>query len=238
MSEIMHRCAVVFGGFRTTTLVGSRAVVTTLKALNVDGVDHENLWSGHGDSLETRYHRAVNWLSSQTSGSVELHILGHSMGCHMAVKFAHLALMSTPASWRLGQLILSAPDPKYRRGPWDLIEERAGTTQAYDEARKLWNNESAAGAQFTDTLGLVSSALQDGCRVIYCKSDKVALWRQNVEITKSVLNSCSAIKWVEALPDALVDLHGIQVSLRADDIAHIEEANQYHEILWLCSKVN
>jgi len=237
MSKKLRRCVVVFGGFRTTTLEGSRAVATALKALEVDKTGHENLWIRPGDSLEKRYRRAADWLTSQINQSVELHVLGHSMGCQLAVKFAQLALTSAPAKWRLGQLTLSAPDPKYHRGPWDLIEKQAGETPAYDEASKLWKIEGAAGPRFTDTLGLVAGDFRGGCRVVFCKGDTVAVWHQNVEIMRSGLNSCSAIKWIEALPDAVVDSHGIRVSLNLDEIAHIKGANQFHEVLWLCSEI-
>ncbi len=238
MSRKLHRCVVIFGGFRTATLEGSRTVVTLLKALKVDRVSHENLWRQQGDSLEKRYHRAANWFTSQTNRSLELHILGHSMGCQLAVKFAHLAHISAPANWRLGQLILSAPDPKYHRSPWDLIEKQASEMPAYDEASKLWRVEGAAGPRFTDTLGLVAGAFRRGCRVVFCKGDTVAEWHQNVEIMRSSLNSCSAIKWIEAIPDAVVDSHGIRVALNPDEIVHIKDANQFHEVLWYCSEIS
>jgi len=237
MSKKLRRCVVVFGGFRTSTLEGSRVVATALKALEVDKAGHENLWVGPGDSLEKRYRRAADWLTSQTNQSVELHVLGHSMGCQLAVKFAHLALTFAPAKWRLGQLTLSAPDPKYRCGPWDLIEEQAGEVPAYDEASKLWRTEGAAGPRFTDTLGQVAGGFRGGCRVVFCKGDTVAEWHQNVEIMRSGLSSYSAIKWIEALPDAVVELHGIRISLNPDEIADIKGANQFHEALWLCSEI-
>ena len=212
-------------------------MVTALKALNVDRADHVNLWSGLGDNLEKRFSRSANWLSSHSNQSVELHILGHSMGCQLAVKFAHLAQMSLPDNWRLGQLTLSAPDPKYRRGPWDLIEEQAGVTPAYDEASMLWGTAGAAGPCFTDTLGVVAGAFKIGCRVVFCKGDRVAEWPQNVEIMKSGLNSCTAIDWIEALPNAVVNRHGIRISLEPKKIAHIESADQLHEVLWRCLEI-
>lgn len=219
MSRDLQQCVVVFGGFRTTTLVGSRAVATLLNVLGVDEASHENVWNGRGDSLTQRYRRSANWLSSRAQGPVELHVLGHSMGCQLTVKFAHLADMAAAAEWRLGQLILTAPDPKYRRGTWDLKEEQAGETPAYDEASTLWAIDGAAGPHFTDTLGLVSGSFRGGCRVVFCKGDAVAEWHQNVEIMRSGLDSCSAIKWIEALHDAVVNLNGIRISLEPDEIA-------------------
>jgi hypothetical protein len=109
---------------------------------------------------------------------------------------------------------------------------------AYDEASELWNIKGAAGSLFSDTLGRVADAFRGGCRVIFCKDDTVAGWHQNMEIMRSDLNSCSAIKWIEALPDAVVDSHGIRISLSSEEIAHIKGANQFHEVLWLCSEIS
>jgi hypothetical protein len=119
-----------------------------------------------------------------------------------------------------------------------LIEEQAGETPAYGEASELWSIKGAAGSLFSDTLGRVADAFRGGCRVIFCKDDTVAGWHQNMDIMRSDLNSCSAIKWIEALPDAVVDSHGIRVSLSPDEIAHIKDANQFHEVLWLCSEIS
>jgi len=119
-----------------------------------------------------------------------------------------------------------------------LIEEQAGEIPAYDEARKLWRVEGNAGPRFTSTLGLVAGAFRRGCRVVYCKDDRVAEWHRNVEIMRSGLNSCSAIKWIEAIPDAAVDSHGIRVSLNPDEISHVVGANQFHEVLWYCSEIS
>lgn len=207
-------------------------MVTALKALKVDKADYVNLWDGQGDSLEKRFNRSATWLRFHSDQSVELHILGHSMGCQLAVKFAELAQISLPDNWQLGQLILSASDPKYRWGQWDLIEKQASETPAYDEASMLWATAGAAGPCFTDTLGHVAGAFKRGVRVVFCKDDKVAEWHQNVEIMKSMLNSCSAIEWIEALPNAVVNNHGMRISLKLDEIAHIESADQLHEILW------
>lgn len=160
------------------------------------------------------------------------------MGCQLAVKFAHFAQTFASAQSHLGQLLLTAPDPKYRKGPWDLMEEQAGKTPAYEEASMLWGVKGAAGSPFTNTLGRVANAFRGGCRVVFCKNDAVAEWHQNVDIMKVTLNSCSAINWIEAMPAAVIESNGIRVSLEPAEIVHIEGANQFHEILWLGSELS
>jgi len=104
---------VVFDGYRGLH-DGDRTVAASLKALlGCEDSTYWNNWSERGDSLKRRFDRASAWLEVRLGNITDVNVIGLSMGCQLAVRFVHHASIKAP-SIEFGQLVLIAPDPKYR----------------------------------------------------------------------------------------------------------------------------
>ena len=104
---------VVFDGYRGRH-DGDRTAAAGLTALLGCGDStYWNNWSERGDSLKRRFDRASAWLKMRLGNITEVNVIGLSMGCQLAIRFVHHASIKAP-SIEFGQLVLIAPDPKYR----------------------------------------------------------------------------------------------------------------------------
>lgn len=125
------------------------------------------------DSLKSRWRRAKSWVNRLSQRpDTTIRILGYSMGCHLAVKFA----AKLPAK-RVGDLWLIAPDPKFR--PTDL--DKLKSPSAYKEAQDLWDTDGLPGDRFCSNLKRLSQLV---IHVIYSRGDPVAVWDGNVKMMK------------------------------------------------------
>ena len=126
---------------------GDRTAAAGLTALL--GCGDSTYWnncSEPGDSLKRRFDRASAWLEVRLGNITEVNVIGLSMGCQLAVRFVHHASIKAP-SIEFGQLVLIAPDPKYRPVERDVEEIKAGTSSAFEEAVALWGGSGLAGGQ-------------------------------------------------------------------------------------------
>lgn len=229
----MDRQVVVFGGFRTETLEDGHAVTSYLDALGLEQSKvSANLWEGAGDSLRSRFERSLQWLEANEAHSEELCILGYSMGCQLAARFAQAVLDRGKGRLSLGSLTLVAPDPKYRRGRQDAVERRQGVTSAYDEACVLWSVSESAGATFVEALKRVAQTCRGGCRIVFCKGDGVAEWSDNVGIMQAELEDCRAIRWIETKVNHKTCADGVDFRLDPGEVSHVECADDVHAALW------
>jgi hypothetical protein len=129
-------------------------------------------WNGReSDILTKRWDRALTLLRSSRRPS-RVSILGYSMGCHLAVRFAWACMRLRVA---IDRLILLAPDPKFCETPLDRDPQGRN---AYSEARTLWSVGDPGNA-FVGTLRTVKA--RRGIVYAYSKRDTIALWRNNVE---------------------------------------------------------
>lgn len=228
-----ERQPVIFGGFRTETLEDGLAAETFLRTQACAPEDcHANLWEGKGDSLLRRWKRSERWLEAQADREVVYHILGYSMGCQLATRFAQGALSRSGKRFRLGSLTLVAPDPTLRRTRQDKIEQGQGITSAFDEARVLWSTTESAGPAFVEALLQVADACEGLCRIVYCKSDAVAEWSDNVEIMARKLHGHTKVRWIETPVNEVVDEHGVRIRLDPTEVSHIDCADPVHAALW------
>ena len=233
MSDNAGQRAVIFGGFRTETLKESQAAASFLDACGLDqSAVLANVWNGAADSLQSRHERSLQWLSTELVHGGILHILGYSMGCQLAVKFAQTVLDHADGRTDLGSVTLVAPDPQFRRGHQDFVERQQGITSAYDEARDLWSVGDSAGPKFVEALRCVANACEYGCRIVFCKDDGVAEWADNVELMSMQLKDCAAIRWVETKVNEVTHACGVRFRLDPDDVSHIACADRTHAALW------
>ena len=228
-----HLSPVIFGGFRTETIEDSLAAETFLSVHGRAPTDcYANVWEGDGDSLRDRSERSARWLDAQADQDLVLHVLGYSMGCQLATKFAQRALSCDTAQFRLGSLTLVAPDPNLRRTRQDEIEQSQGITSAYDEARALWSTSGSAGPAFIEALKEIADTCDDPCRIVFCKADRVAEWADNVEIMARELDGHPKIRWIETPVNKEVRKHGVHIRLDPNEVSHIDCADPVHATLW------
>lgn len=223
----------IFGGFRTETIEDSLAAETFLRVHGHGPSDcYANVWEGDGDSLRRRWERSAQWLDVQADQDIVFHILGYSMGCQLATKFAEDVLSRAGRQFRLGSLTLVAPDPTLRRTRQDEIEESQGITSAYDEARALWSTTGSAGPAFIEALKQIADACDGLCRIVYCKADAVAEWSDNVEIMARELDGHPGFQWIETPVNVEVREHGVRIRLDPNEVSHIDCADPVHAALW------
>ena len=178
-----------------------------------------------GDSLRARLDRALEWLEVRRNDITEINVIGLSMGCQIAVRFVNQA-STTDASIEFGELVLVAPDPKYRPVGRDAEEIGSGTPSAFDEAEALWGNSGLAGPRFV--AGLLDSANRmHRTRIVYCRSDGVAEWNANVELMVGGLPPGEGIELVEAIDGEEVSAGGMTIDLGAGN-----HESDVHDRLW------
>lgn len=129
-------------------------------------------WNGQNtDTLAKRSERALTLLRASRRPSV-VSILGYSMGCHLAVRFAcRCARLQIP----IDRLILLAPDPKFKE---TVLDREPQERNAYREVGSLWRSNDP-GRCFVAALRSVRTLR--GMVFAYSKCDKIAQWRGNVE---------------------------------------------------------
>lgn len=126
------------------------------------------------ESLKSRWRRLRATQLSLWTDKTDIHILGYSLGCHLAVKFAAEAAIIK----RVKELVLIAPDPKFQR---NLLDDEEF---AYEQATELWHSAGCPGDDLCLNLRSVSEEIEQKIHVIYSEDDTVALWKDNVEIMK------------------------------------------------------
>ncbi|MBT4036826.1 MAG: hypothetical protein HN575_05225 [Actinobacteria bacterium] len=202
---------VVFDGYRGIH-DGDRTAATGLEALlGCEDSTYWNNWSEHGDSLKRRFDRASAWLEVRLGDITHVNIIGFSMGCQLAVRFVHHASIRAP-SIEYSQLLLIAPDPKYRPVGRDAEEIQAGTSSAFEEAGALWGGRGLAGPRFVSGLADVANRMER-IRIVYCRSDGVAEWSANVELMVDELLATTGIELIEAIDGEVVSTDDMTVDL-------------------------
>jgi hypothetical protein len=189
-----------------------RTAAASLKAvLGIEDFAYWNYWSRDGDSLKRRFDNASAWLEARVDDITDVNIIGLSMGCQLAIRFVHYASIKTP-SIKFGQLLLIAPDPKYRPVGRDAEEIKAGITSAFEEAAELWESREPAGPRFVS--GLIEAANRmERTRIIYCRSDGVAEWSANVELMVDELPATTDIELIEAIDGETVSTGDMTIDL-------------------------
>ena len=132
-----------------------------------------NLNKANNDSLKSRWERVKLWLINPKFTEQDSVIIGYSMGCHLAVKFASELLSRRPPPNR--SVYLLAPDPKYRETQLDENSPES----AYREAQELWETNEAPGNRFERELTDVQKHYP--VYIAACNMDEVAEWTENVE---------------------------------------------------------
>jgi hypothetical protein len=186
----MSITCVFFGGFHQRRLEGPNAfsvwIDHHIQQSDVRGVVL-NMRMGNSDSLRSRWRRFSATHFSLWSSNEVFCILGYSMGCHLAVKFA-----AEPSfGQRVMQLCLIAPDPKFRPSVLDTDES------AYEQARELWDSAGCPGDDLCNALNTVTERPTSPIQVIYSEHDTVALWEGNAEILKRRCDGKS-FQWTHA----------------------------------------
>lgn len=159
---------VFFGGFRQ-----GEVAMTVFKGKSNADLIHLNLWCGGGDTLVARMRRAMGILDEADLSSRFI-VVGYSMGCHLALRFAQRL-----AGQQVRQLGLIAPDPKIKRTNLDDVDTFAGNRSAYDEACDLWQSDRP-GLAFEKAMKELGP-LPRRPILRYCTSDEVAEFDGNVE---------------------------------------------------------
>ena len=204
---------VVFDGYRGLR-DGDRTAGAGLKALlGCEDSTHWNNWSELGDSLKRRFDRASAWLEVRLGNITDVNVIGLSMGCQLAVRFVHHASIKA-SSIEFGQLLLIAPDPKYRPVGRDAEEIKTGTSSAFDEAVALWGGRGLAGPRFVSGLADAANRMER-TRIVYCRSDGVAEWSSNVELMVDELTVTTGIELIEAIDGEVVSTDDMTVNLAA-----------------------
>src|SRR5262245_5120069 len=109
-------CAVFFHGFRNLPSVAEgESAWTSFRKWKVPQSVITNIHDQDGKTLRRRWRKARKTISGLRTAGKTVHILGYSLGCHLAVKFAHRVL-TCEKGIDLGDICLLAPDPKYRPG--------------------------------------------------------------------------------------------------------------------------
>ncbi|MEE2769390.1 MAG: hypothetical protein VX833_09275 [Actinomycetota bacterium] len=202
---------VVFDGYRGIH-DGDRTAAAGLKALlGCEDSTYWNNWSEPGDSLKRRFDRASAWLEVRLGEISDVNVIGLSMGCQLAVRFVHHASIQMP-SVEFGQLLLIAPDPKYRPVGKDVEEIKARTSSAFEEAAALWGGRGPAGPRFVSGLADAANRMER-TRIVYCRSDGVAEWNTNVELMVDELPATTGIELIEAIDGDVVSTDDLTVDL-------------------------
>ena len=202
---------VVFDGYRGRH-DGDRTAAAGLKALlGCEDSTYWNNWSDRGDSLKKRFDRASEWLELRLGNITDVNVIGLSMGCQLAVRFVHHASIKAP-SIEFGQLLLIAPDPKYRPVGRDAEEIKTGTSSAFEEAVALWGGSGLAGPRFVSGLADAANRMER-TRIVYCRSDGVAEWSANVELMVDELPATTGIELIEAIDGEVVSTDDMTVDL-------------------------
>lgn len=142
------------------------------------------------DSLKTRWCRAKKLIDRFCDRQVTtIRILGYSMGCHLAVRFAD-ELIAT-AGVRDFCLWLIAPDPKFRHNELDESE----LPSAYQEAHEFWDADCPSERPCS-TLNHLTKSVENQIQVIYSKgrhrglvgrkrgTDGKKMWRRQVPVVQ------------------------------------------------------
>lgn len=192
-----RRIGAFFGGFRQGQLSPESNAFSSW-AQTLDTLDEclVNLWNGSDeDLLVRRWERMEPHLQRLAKKRLTVHVLGYSMGCHLAVKFAHelRAVCGDRAELRSAYLI--APDPKFKESDLD----RTGAS-AYDEAARLWQTAQEPGRSFAARLRTLPGHSNASIHVLYCKRDSIALWKGNVQTLKADYGA-NGLDWHEASVD-------------------------------------
>lgn len=224
--DVSSVALVVFDGYRGRD-GGCPREAAFEQAVNSTVGIYRNHWNGHGDSLSDRLGRAIDWLDAHGGDLERVHIMGYSMGCHLAVRLARHVIDSYP-SVDVGLMLLAAPDPKYRPVTRDLEERAAGITSAHDEAAMLWGVQGSPGRRFVSELNAVIP-LSAMPAIVYCRADEVARWASNVELMIAELTEGRFAELVEAQDGAVVAGQIVSVDLSSRS----QPAEAIHDRLWL-----
>lgn len=215
----------VFDGYRGANDVGQNAAASLSRLLGASVAVCWNKWLGSGESLSDRFLRATAWLEERSSHISQISAIGLSMGCQVAVRFSQQMSARYPPLC-LDKLVLVAPDPKYRPVGRDVEEASAGISSAFDEAVGLWGSEGAAGPQFVSALADLTGHFAD-IRIIYCRSDGVTEWKNNVDLMIQELNLREGVDAIEATDGELLEGSDTTVDLRSVNLE-----SDVHERLW------
>jgi pimeloyl-ACP methyl ester carboxylesterase len=170
----MSVTCVFFGGFHQSELdAGPNAFSAWIDHCHERGVTTVvlNMRMGRSDSLSSRWRRFNAMHHSLWSSTDDVFILGYSMGCHLAVKFA----AETEVAERVSELSLIAPDPKFRPNVLDAEES------AYEQAKELWDTDGYPGDSLCLHLNRAAAKVPT-VHILYSPEDEVASWEGNAEI--------------------------------------------------------
>lgn len=221
----LRTAIVVFDGFRGCHDDGLSPVPSLEAALGTAVATHWNCWTGPGDSLADRFDRVLSWLDAESQHVAEVHLVALSMGCQLAARFGAHVLARTP-SIEIGQVLLIAPDPKYRPVERDATETAAGVVSAYDETVALWGDASSDDHPIVSTLKAVARRATK-VSIVYSRADGVAQWEDNVELMITELRSVKGVELIEARDGDIVVEHDVIVDLESTD-----RRSDVHERLW------
>jgi hypothetical protein len=180
-----------FGGYRQSALPCHGAVSAIFEAFKPVRESKINLWRDDpADTLLARRKRSRLWLEKHVPIDNEIIIAGYSMGAHLAAKFALDLIVH---GRKFDQLYLFAPDPKFHESEFDRWDKKCSPTSAFDEAKELWQCDSAPGEDFSLGVRFVGEQIEkERVVVVYCEADEVAVWQENVERFTSLLaGSCT-----------------------------------------------
>lgn len=189
--------ALYFGGYRQSTL-GAPPTAFSSWIKCIDGLYdcHVNLWRENGDSLLARWRRTDAYLKGPRDAKLVLHILGYSMGCHLAVKCADFVCFKEEEGGEIGSVTLIAPDPKFEKNGLDIQEELRGQMSAYSEAAALWGDSMNPGQPFLKAVRNLAKNDRRKICIVYSKCDTVAVWKANVG--RLYDDTQHEVEWVEA----------------------------------------
>ena len=161
------------------------------------------------DSLRRRWDRANALLDRiRKRRGAAIRILGYSIGCHLAVKFA-CGLAEKRRAKHI-DLWLLAPDPKFVS---NVLDEREPPS-AYGEAQELWNTHKSPGKRLCSALNHLSGLTDEGqIEVIYSTGDTVALWEGNAELMNERCGG-DRLRWSPVAINSTTTIGGVTFRLR------------------------
>jgi len=195
--EALRTIAVFFGGFRQDMVEPPGGVFKSwIEGLGAVNESIMNLWSGNGDSLQRRWTSAEAAVRRIHDLTAKVHVLGYSMGCHLAVKFALDLFAAGTGNVSFGDVYLIAPDPKFIRN--ELDDKDGPESSAFEEAKTLWGTRDAPGEAFARTLQALPSQLGSVVNLVYSEADSVAQWKDNVARLRIECGDPHQFHWTEA----------------------------------------
>jgi hypothetical protein len=214
-----------FDGFSPVANTGEPSAMTawldrdclSLLAIN------QNIAQVGVDSLCSRWRRARGWIDQSSGQGDVVRVMGYSMGCHLAVKFADEARSTRTVR----DIWLIAPDPKFRENILDKIDPPS----AFEQAQDLWGTCEAPGKAFCAAVKRLSESGHQ-IRVVCSRADTVAGWEGNVEVMRSECEKDRCC-WYEVAVGEGVECGGITFRL---DPKRAEGENWVHSQLFTMAR--